>query len=126
MFDHDFHFTYHCHCFSAFINVCLAYVAQDEIVRGMERIREARSAGVIEEDITETLLTKSLDTSESFPVDMLVRTSGEQRLSDFLLWQCASEDCYLHFDSALWPDFGFYNLFVSVLKYQMHVISQVI
>ncbi|CAD5233963.1 unnamed protein product [Bursaphelenchus xylophilus] len=109
----------------AFLNVCLSYTSQDEIVRGMEKIRQAKNDGIIqEEDITEDLLNHSLDTGSSLPVDMLIRTSGEKRLSDFLLWQTSTKECFLHFDDVLWPDFDFPHLFKAILRYQMHVITQ--
>lgn len=47
---------------------------------------------------------------------MLIRTSGEHRLSDFLLWQCSN--CYIHFDDVLWPELGFWNLFKAIFRYQ--------
>ncbi|CAD5230630.1 unnamed protein product [Bursaphelenchus okinawaensis] len=109
----------------AFLNVCLSYTSQDEIARGMERIRLAKVDGVIDEnEITEDLLEHSLDTRSSLPVDMLIRTSGEKRLSDFLLWQTSSNNCFLHFDEVLWPDFDFTHLFKAIMRYQMHVVTQ--
>ena len=47
---------------------------------------------------------------------MLIRTSGEHRLSDFLLWQCSN--CYLHFEDVLWPELNFWHLFKAILQYQ--------
>lgn len=52
------------------------------------------------------------------PVDLLVRTSGETRLSDFLLWQC--RHALLVFTSVLWPEFGFLDLVAAVLEFQRH------
>ena len=51
------------------------------------------------------------------PVDLLVRTSGESRLSDFLLWQ--SSHALLHFTPALWPDFSFLDLLRALIRFQL-------
>ncbi|MFH4977947.1 hypothetical protein AB6A40_004656 [Gnathostoma spinigerum] len=69
-----------------------------------------------EDDISESLISKCLDSRLSRDPDMLIRTSGENRLSDFLLWQCSS--CYIHFDSVLWPEFGYWNLCSAILAFQ--------
>ena len=70
-------------------------------------------------DIDESLISQCLDTRKSIPIEMLVRTSGEHRLSDFLLWQCSN--CYIHFEDVLWPDFNFWHLFKAVYAYQQNV-----
>ena len=67
-------------------------------------------------DVTEDLLEQCLYTGESPPPDLLIRTSGEVRLSDFLLWQ-SSYSC-LSFQDVLWPEFSVWNLFSSILQYQ--------
>ncbi|KAK6017637.1 hypothetical protein OSTOST_16837 [Ostertagia ostertagi] len=53
--------------------------------------------------------------------NLLIRTSGEKRLSDFLLWQCSS--CHIYFDDVLWPEFSFWNLCKAILSYQYHISS---
>lgn len=109
--------------FRAFLNICLAYTSQNEILRAIQRVHSDVKEGKISpSEITESTLNKALDTRNSFPVDMLIRTSGEHRLSDFLLWQCSN--CFLYFDNDLWPDFGFWNLFKAILHYQLHLIRQ--
>jgi undecaprenyl diphosphate synthase len=75
--------------------LALNYGAQDEIVRA------ARAAGP---DLTAESLEKHLDTADLPPPDVIVRTSGEQRLSNFMLWQAAYAE--LVFTDVLWPDFG--------------------
>ncbi|KAI1694309.1 putative undecaprenyl diphosphate synthase domain-containing protein [Ditylenchus destructor] len=71
-----------------FVNVCIAYTSQNEIARAMEWIRRGTQMGLVQtDDITESLISRCLDTRNSSEVDMLIRTSGERRLSDFLLWQ---------------------------------------
>ncbi|KAL4419506.1 hypothetical protein ABPG77_002292 [Micractinium sp. CCAP 211/92] len=63
-------------------------------------------------------LERHLYTAECPPVDLLVRTSGETRLSDFLLWQ--SRHALLAFTPVLWPDFGFLDLVAAVMQFQRH------
>ncbi len=76
--------------------VALNYGAQDEIVRAA---KQAAASG----DITADTLSANLDTADLPPLDLLIRTSGEVRLSNFLLWQCAYAE--MSFVDVLWPDF---------------------
>uniref|UniRef100_A0A2K5PJL1 Alkyl transferase n=1 Tax=Cebus imitator TaxID=2715852 RepID=A0A2K5PJL1_CEBIM len=69
-------------------------------------------------DISESLLDKCLYTNRSPYPDILIRTSGEVRLSDFLLWQ-TSHSC-LVFQPVLWPEYTFWNLFEAILQFQMN------
>ncbi|XP_026311740.1 dehydrodolichyl diphosphate synthase complex subunit DHDDS isoform X3 [Piliocolobus tephrosceles] len=69
-------------------------------------------------DISESLLDKCLYTNHSPHPDILIRTSGEVRLSDFLLWQ-TSHSC-LVFQPVLWPEYTFWNLFEAILQFQMN------
>jgi len=104
----------------ACLNVCLAYTSQNEIVRAMQRIQtDVKDGRIDSNEINEDVFNQALDTRDSLPIDMLIRTSGEHRLSDFLLWQCSNT--FLYFDDVLWPDFSFWNLFKAVIQYQMHV-----
>jgi len=79
--------------------VGLNYGAQDEIVRAARAL-----AGHAPAEITVEAIEASLDTAGLPPVDLLIRTSGEQRLSNFMLWQAAYAE--LLFTDTLWPDFG--------------------
>ncbi len=76
--------------------LALNYGSQNEIVRAVKRLLDSN------QEITEENLGKALDTPYS-DVDLLIRTSGEQRLSNFLLWQAAYAEFY--FTKTLWPDF---------------------
>ncbi|XP_017711901.1 dehydrodolichyl diphosphate synthase complex subunit DHDDS isoform X3 [Rhinopithecus roxellana] len=69
-------------------------------------------------DVSESLLDKCLYTNRSPHPDILIRTSGEVRLSDFLLWQ-TSHSC-LVFQPVLWPEYTFWNLFEAILQFQMN------
>jgi undecaprenyl diphosphate synthase len=77
--------------------VALNYGAQDELVR-------AAQAASVEGDITAEAIERHLDTADLPPLDLLIRTSGEQRLSNFMLWQAAYAE--LWFTDTLWPDFS--------------------
>ncbi|WP_066555159.1 polyprenyl diphosphate synthase [Croceicoccus bisphenolivorans] len=76
--------------------IALNYGAQAEIVR-------AARAAAAEGEITEEAIARHLDTADMPPLDLLIRTSGEVRLSNFLLWQAAYAELY--FTDVLWPDF---------------------
>ena len=88
----------------ATLAVALNYGSQDELARAMRALAEQVRAGEIAPaDITPDRIAAQLDTADLPPLDLLVRTSGEQRLSNFLLWQAAYAELY--FTDTLWPDF---------------------
>ncbi|MDE3015966.1 MAG: isoprenyl transferase [Pseudomonadota bacterium] len=91
---------------SAFnLTVALSYGARQEILRAARRLAEKISSGALKpENISEEDISRSLDTSDLPDPDLLIRTGGEQRLSNFLLWQSAYTEFY--FTETLWPDFG--------------------
>lgn len=96
------------------LNICLAYTSRLEISAAMKRLATGVEQGLIlPEDITDDLITKTLEIS---PVDLLIRTSGEVRLSDFLLWQ--SSFSYLSFLKPLWPEFSIWDFYGAILQYQ--------
>ena len=83
------------HCDGLVQSLALNYGAQDEILRAINRIKNSK------DDITEAMLGNALDCS--YDVDLLIRTGGDHRLSNFLLWQSAYAELY--FCDTLWPDF---------------------
>ena len=84
--------------------VALNYGSRDEMLRGMRKIAEKVEKGECKpEEITEEMFSESLDTKGIPDPDLLIRTSGEERLSNFLLWQLAYTEFY--FTDVLWPDF---------------------
>jgi undecaprenyl diphosphate synthase len=86
------------------LNICVNYGGQDEIVRATQKAIKAVQNGLIKiEDITPMTFHQFLDTAILPPVDCLVRTSGEQRISNFLLYQIAYAE--LVFVTKSWPDF---------------------
>lgn len=95
-------------------NICLAYTSRLEISTAMKKMAFGVEQGyILPEDITDDLITKTLEVS---PVDLLIRTSGEVRLSDFLLWQ--SSFSYLSFLKPLWPEFSIWDFYGAILQYQ--------
>ncbi len=84
--------------------VALNYGAQDEMLRAVQHIAAGVRAGEMEpQDINLGHISGALDTADLPPLDLLIRTSGELRLSNFLLWQAAYSELY--FTDTLWPDF---------------------
>ncbi|WP_339347896.1 isoprenyl transferase [uncultured Sphingomonas sp.] len=85
--------------------IALNYGAQAELVTAAQRLAARAAAGAIPvEAIDSDAIEAELETRELPPLDLLIRTSGEQRLSNFLLWQAAYAE--LLFVDTLWPDFG--------------------
>ena len=82
--------------------VAINYGSRDEMIRAMNHILEDVSAGKIQGPVTEEMFEEYLDTKGIPAPDLLIRTSGEQRLSNFLLWQSAYAEYY--FTDTLWPD----------------------
>ncbi|MDQ0476617.1 MULTISPECIES: isoprenyl transferase [Chryseobacterium] len=97
--------------------LALSYGSQKEILNAVKQISaEVKSGQLNEEDITEEVFEKHLYTKDLPPVDLLVRTSGEVRISNFLLWQIAYAE--LQFLDILWPDFGKEDFFRCIYDYQ--------
>lgn len=93
------------HCKSMDFCIALNYGGRDEIIRAVKKIgTEIKSGSINPEKIDEILFDSYLDTAVLPPVDLIIRTSGEFRLSDFLLWQGAYSELY--FTDTFWPDFN--------------------
>ena len=88
-------------------NVAINYGSRAEIVRGVNRLAEQVRSGELAGEITEEMISRSLYTGDengNVPdPDLIIRTSGEERLSNFLLWQAAYSE--FEFTDLLWPDF---------------------
>ncbi|KAJ8341045.1 hypothetical protein SKAU_G00333360 [Synaphobranchus kaupii] len=105
-----------------FLNVCFAYTSRHEIANAVREMASGVEQGLIKSsDVSESLLSKCLYSNNSPDPDLLIRTSGEVRLSDFLLWQ-TSYSC-LVFQSVLWPEYSFWNLCEAILQYQLNYLS---
>jgi undecaprenyl diphosphate synthase len=99
------------------LTIAFNYGAQDEIVRAARRVAEDVAAGRLRpEDVTMETFSKRLDTAGLPNLDVLVRTSGERRLSNFMLWQAAYAE--LVFVDTLWPDFDGRALEGAILDYR--------
>ena len=97
--------------------VALNYGSRDEIKRSIISIaNEVKDGSLLPEHITEDIISSHLDTSGIPDPDLMIRTSGEQRLSNYLLWQLAYAEFY--FTDVLWPDFSKKDLQKAVEFYQ--------
>lgn len=86
-------------------NVAANYGGQDELVRAVQKIAvDVQSGRLNPADIDEKLIENRLDTVGNLPVDLMIRTSGDKRLSNFLLWQSAYSEFY--FTDVPWPEFS--------------------
>ena len=92
----------------------LSYGGRNEIVRAVKKMI---SSGIEADKITEELFESFLDTKDIPPPDLIIRTSNERRLSNFLLWQGAYAELY--FTETLWPDFTEEEFFNALKDYQM-------
>jgi len=104
----------------AILNLCMPYTSRDEMTTAVQgAIQHALENGEEDSEITEKNIDAHLMTSVSGspPLDILIRTSGVKRLSDYLLWQC-SEDTQIQFTSAYWPDFGLWDFLPILLDFQ--------
>ena len=98
------------------LTVALSYGGRAEIVAAMRAIAAKAAAGTLKpEAVDEELIASHLFTADLPDPDLLIRTSGEQRISNFLLWQCAYAE--LVFTKTLWPDFGRSDLEQAIADY---------
>jgi len=105
---------------TSILNVCIPYTSRDEMTRAVETtVQRVIDGELLLEDLSVKEVEAALDTSKCNlpPVDILVRTSGVRRLSDFLLYQ-VSEKTRLQFVSTYWPDFGLSDMIPIILDYQ--------
>lgn len=92
------------------------YGSRDEIVHAARALAKQVQAGTLKpEDITEDLISQNLYTKEMPDVDLLIRPGGEQRISNFLLWQCAYAEFY--FSDTLWPDFSTKEMDAAIVEF---------
>lgn len=97
--------------------LALSYGSQREILNAVKEIaQEVKEGKISTEDIDETLFENHLYTKDLPPVDLLIRTSGEVRISNFLLWQIAYAE--LQFLDIFWPDFQEEHLYQCIVNYQ--------
>lgn len=96
--------------------IAINYGSRDEIIRGIKKLAiDCVNGDIQKENINEELFSTYLDTDKLPDPDLLIRTSGEERLSNFLLWQLAYSEFY--FTKVLWPDFNKDELINAIVKY---------
>ena len=96
--------------------IAINYGSRDEIRRAVKKIADKAVSGEIApSDITEEMISKNLDTDFLPDPDLLIRTCNEQRISNFLLWQCAYTEFY--YTPVAWPDFNKEELLKAVESY---------
>ena len=99
------------------LTLALSYGSQKEILNAVKELcKKVKNGDIDENDIDEKLFEQYLYTKEIPPVDLLIRTSGEVRVSNFLLWQIAYAE--MQFIDVLWPDFTKETFFQCILDYQ--------
>jgi undecaprenyl diphosphate synthase len=99
------------------LNLMISYGSRAEIVRAVRRLLAKVAAGSLSADaIDETTFARELYTAGMPDPDLLIRTSGEQRISNFLLWQLAYTELYI--TPVLWPDFRREHLYEAIHDYQ--------
>ena len=96
--------------------IAINYGSRDEITRAVRKIAAICAAGEISaEDITEKMISENLDTWDLPDPDLMIRTCGEQRISNYLLWQCAYTEFY--YAQVAWPDFDKEQLQMALDSY---------
>jgi undecaprenyl diphosphate synthase len=99
------------------LTLALSYGSRNEIVKTVKEIANKVKNNIISiENIDDSIINEHLYTRNLPDVDLLIRTSGEQRISNFLLWQLAYAELY--FTDVLWPDFKKEDLYKAILNYQ--------
>ena len=99
------------------LTLALSYSSREELIKTIKEISlKVKNNLISPENIDESVINNHLYTRNLPDVDLLIRTSGEQRISNFLLWQIAYAELY--FTETLWPDFNKENLFKAILNYQ--------
>ncbi|WP_185882879.1 isoprenyl transferase [Blattabacterium cuenoti] len=105
------------HNSSGTLVLALNYGSREEIIRATKNIAKKVCQGVIPlEDINDSFFQDHLYTKNLPDVDLVIRTSGEKRISNFLLWQSAYAELY--FTNILWPDFRKKDFFKAIINYQ--------
>lgn len=99
------------------LTLALSYGSREEIVNAVKNISDKVKNNIISSDsIDDSIINEHLYTQNLPEVDLLIRTSGEHRISNFLLWQIAYAELY--FTEILWPDFKEQDLYEAIISYQ--------
>jgi undecaprenyl diphosphate synthase len=104
-------------CGAMTLNLALSYGSRDEIVRAARTVAGMCAEGLLDvRDVNAEKLAGHLDTAGQPDPDLLIRTGGEKRLSNFLLWQLSYAELY--FTEVQWPDFGRRELFAAINEFR--------
>ena len=99
------------------LTLALSYGSREELIQVVKKISEKVKNNIISsEAIDESIINEHLYTQDLPDVDLVIRTSGEHRISNFLLWQIAYAEFY--FTNVLWPDFSEEDLYEAIISYQ--------
>jgi undecaprenyl diphosphate synthase len=99
------------------LNLAVNYGARQEIVRAAQTLAlEVQAGALLPQEIDDGIFASRLDTAGQPELDLLIRPAGEQRLSNFLLWQAAYAELY--FTPRLWPDFSKRDMLEAILDFQ--------
>ena len=99
------------------MNIALNYGSREELVRAVKNISEKVKNGEIQaEDIDADTISGELYTGGQPDPDLIIRTSNEQRLSNFMMWQASYSELY--YTKTLWPDFSVSHLYDAFIEYQ--------
>jgi undecaprenyl diphosphate synthase len=105
------------HCTKLRLNLFVSYGSRSEILLAVNRIVADVKAGTLDPGkIDEAAISQRLFTADCADPDLLIRTSGEQRISNFMLWQIAYTELFI--SPVLWPDFGRRELYEAILDFQ--------
>lgn len=106
-------------CDKVYLNIALSYGGRDELLRAVRKCCNDIKSGTIDvEEIDEALFTSYLDTAQRPDIDLVIRTGGHHRLSNFFPWQTVYSEIY--FTDTLWPEFT-EEMFVDAIKYYQNI-----
>jgi len=104
------------HCTDIDMIFALNYGGRDDLCRAFHKIVDEHKGSLKSEHLTENLISRHLDTAPWGDPELLIRTSGEMRISNFLLWQLSYSE--IHVTDALWPDFSHEDLLTAIRDFQ--------
>ncbi|KAM7536684.1 hypothetical protein Aperf_G00000088827 [Anoplocephala perfoliata] len=105
----------------ATLNIMMPYTTRDELTSALDNIRRGVQLGLLQEDdISPDVIDRSSILHCCRPLDLLVRTSGEVRLSDFMVWQASRAASTFSFITVNWPALSFWHLVIALLRFQLN------
>lgn len=105
----------------AILNVCWCYTSRDDMTHSIKNIVDQYAKSKINIDaIDDDLISKNLYTGDSPPLELLIRTSGVYRLSDFMLWESISGNCEIEIITVLWPQFNALKMIWLLIKWSFN------